>query len=179
MDTRTPTTSANAQYTEQLGVASKRANAQTEAQGRFLVRDDRPKGTAAPLTPLDGILDRMNDLGRFQVSVLASTDGLPIATARSRSDPEATAAIVALLQSVSTQARAQLGMGDLDEVTVLARDRTRLACRYFIADGEELILAVLVEPDGYYRSATSWAIREIEALWNRRHQRKRHRTFGL
>jgi predicted regulator of Ras-like GTPase activity (Roadblock/LC7/MglB family) len=163
---------------EKAGELGMSGEYRTEAEDRPMNRDEHSVTAPAPLTPLDDILDRMNDLGCFQVSVLASTEGLPIATARSRGDPEATAAIVALLQSVSTQAREQLGMGELDVVTVVARDHMRLACRYFSADGEELILAVMVEPGGYHRSATGWAIREIEALWNRRHQRKRHRTFG-
>jgi len=126
----------------------------------------------AQATPFDHILEKMASLGHFRAVVLASTGGLPIATASPSGQPDVTAAMVALLQGVSRETREQLGLPDLDEVTIVARDRTRLVCRYFTIGDEDLILAVIVEPNGYYRSATAWAMREIDALWNRSKRRK-------
>ena len=146
----------------------------TNMEGERITRDEQHSIAAVPQTPLDEVLHRMNSLGRFRAAVLASTEGLPIATACSHGDPDVTAAMVALLRTVSKEAREQLGMGELDEVTIQVRDRTRLVCRCFAADGEELILAVIVEPDGYYRSATAWAMREIDATWNPQRKRRRY-----
>jgi predicted regulator of Ras-like GTPase activity (Roadblock/LC7/MglB family) len=123
---------------------------------------------AAPLlgmTSFEEVLHRMNELGRFKASVLASNDGLPIATAPSVYDADTAAAIVALLQRVSKEARDQLDMAEVDEVTIFDRDRIRLVCRYMVVDAEKLILAVMVPPNRYHRRLTNWAMREIEAAW--------------
>ncbi len=122
---------------------------------------------AAPFepTPFEEVLQKMNDQGHFRAAVLAGKDGLPIATVSSIYDTDTAAAMVALLQSVSKEAREQLGMAEMDEVTIFDRDRMRLVCRYLIVDGEELILAVIVPPNRYYRRLTTWAMREIQKLW--------------
>jgi len=117
------------------------------------------------MTVLDDILQKMNGMGRFQAAILASSEGLPIAGASSAGDASVTAAMVALLQGVGKQTRQQLGLAELDEMILTSRDRRRLVCRYFAVDADELILAVMVEPGGYYRNATSWAMREIDATW--------------
>ena len=117
------------------------------------------------MSVLDDILVKMNEKGRFGVAVLASSEGLTVAKASSAEDTEVAAAMAAVLQRVGKQVREPLGMAELEELVLLARDRTRLICRYFLVGSEELILAVMVEPNAYYRSATSWAMREIEAAW--------------
>jgi len=127
------------------------------------------------MTVLDDILQKMNGLGRFQAAILASSEGLPIANASSSDDAGVTAAMVALLQGVGKQTRQQLGLAELDEMILTSRDRRRLVCRYFAVDGDELILAVMVEPGGYYRQATSWAMREVDAAWRSRSEVERPR----
>lgn len=124
---------------------------------------------AAPLrmTSFEKVLQRMNDQGHFKAAVLASNDGLPIATAPSVYDADTAAAIVALLQRVSKEARDQLDMAEVDEVTIFDRDRIRLVCRYMAVDGEKLILAVMVPPNRYHRHVTNWAMREIKAAWRK------------
>jgi len=117
------------------------------------------------MTALDDILQKMNVMGHFQATILASSEGLPIASASSTDDASVTAAMVALLRGVGKQTREQLGLAELDEMILTSRDRRRLVCRYFTVDGDELILAVMVEPGGYYRQATSWAMREVDAAW--------------
>ncbi len=113
----------------------------------------------------DEALQNMIDRGQLEGAVLASSDGLPIATVPSAYDAETAAAMVALLQSVSNEAHDQLGMSGVDEVTVVGRDRRRLVCRYLQIDGEELILALMVPANRYYRRISNRAIKEIKAVW--------------
>ena len=75
--------------------------------------------------------------------------------------------MVALLQKVSKEARQELGMAELDEVTVFDRAGTRLVCRFFSLDGEDLILALMVSPKARYRRASTWAIRQFHDLCRR------------
>lgn len=117
-------------------------------------------------TSFEETLEKINKDGRFQASVLASSDGLPVARAPSEYDPEITAAMVALLRSVAQQTQDQVGMGRLDEVSVRADDRLRLICRCFEIDGEDFILAVVVpSQQRFYRQETNRAIRELRLAW--------------
>jgi predicted regulator of Ras-like GTPase activity (Roadblock/LC7/MglB family) len=110
-------------------------------------------------------LERINTEGGFEASILASSDGLPIATAPSGYDTDTTAAMVALLRTVARETQDQVGMAQLDEVSALAGDRIRLVCRYFRADDEDFILAVVVPPRRCYRRLTNRAIKEITEAW--------------
>jgi predicted regulator of Ras-like GTPase activity (Roadblock/LC7/MglB family) len=112
-------------------------------------------------------LERINHEGQFEASVLATSDGLPIATAPSGHDTDITAAMVALLNSVAQQTQDNVGMAALDEVSVRASDHIRLVCRSFQIDGEDLILAVVVPREQrYYRQLTNRAIRELTLTWH-------------
>lgn len=112
-------------------------------------------------------LKRINLEGQFEASVLATSDGLPIATAPSGYDTDVTAAMVALLKSVAQQTQDNVGMAALDEVSVRARDHIRLVCRSFQINGEDLILAVVVPREQrYYRQLTNRAIRELTLTWH-------------
>ena len=127
--------------------------------------DNQHEAALFGLPPFEEVLQKMNDQGHFKAAVLASNDGLPIATVPSSYDTDTTAAMVALLQRVSKEARGQLGMAEVDEVTIFDHDRIRLVCRYLVVDGEELTLTVMVPPNWYHRRLTNWAMREIEAAW--------------
>lgn len=117
-------------------------------------------------TTFEQTLEKINSEGNFRASVLASSDGLPIAAAASPYDAELTAAMVALLRSVAQQTRRQVGMAQLDEVSVRASDRLRLICRCFQMDGEDFILAVVVPSrQRYYRRQTNRAVRELRLAW--------------
>ena len=117
-------------------------------------------------TTFEQTLDQINREGNFAASVLASSDGLPIASAPSAYDPELTAAMAGLLRSVAQQTRNQVGMTQLDEVSLRASDRLRLICRCFQIDGEDYILAVLVPREQRdYRQTTNRAMRELRAAW--------------
>lgn len=137
---------------------------------------DSQRQATSNITSFEQVLDGLSKEGHFQVAVLASGEGLPIATTQSdpagvgsgtRPDAELTAAMVALLQKVSKEARQELGMAELDEVTVLDRERTRLVCRFFSIDGEDLILALMVSPKARYRRVSTQAISQLHGLYRR------------
>jgi predicted regulator of Ras-like GTPase activity (Roadblock/LC7/MglB family) len=115
-------------------------------------------------TSLKEILYEMHTRGKFQVSVLTSVDGLPIAAAPADYDSDLTAAIVALLQRVSNDARSGLKMAEVDELTIRDRNHIRLVCRYLVIGRERLILAAMVPPGRPYRRVTNRAVRQIEQL---------------
>jgi predicted regulator of Ras-like GTPase activity (Roadblock/LC7/MglB family) len=110
------------------------------------------------------ILSAMNEAGGFVVSVLTSLEGLPIATVPADYSSDLAAAMVALLQRASSDAQGQLGMAEVDEVTIRDCQRVRLVCRYFTVEKERLILAAMVPPGRYYRQATNRAIEQIKRL---------------
>jgi predicted regulator of Ras-like GTPase activity (Roadblock/LC7/MglB family) len=109
----------------------------------------------------------MVDEGDFVGAVLATADGLPIASASSREEAEVTSAMVAMLSRVSREAKKQLGMADVDEVVIRDRDRYRLVCRTLSVGEEELLLAVRVPARRYHRRATNRAMRRIQRAWQR------------
>lgn len=119
-----------------------------------------------PKVTFEETLERINREGNFEASVLATPDGLPIATAPAGYDSDVTAAMVALLKSVAQQTQDHVGMAPLDEVSVRASDHIRLVCRYFRVDGEDFILAVVVPREQrYHRQLTNRAIRELTLTW--------------
>jgi predicted regulator of Ras-like GTPase activity (Roadblock/LC7/MglB family) len=111
------------------------------------------------------ILQELNRDGDFKAAVLSTTEGLSLASAPAGYEDEMAAAMVALLNKVARQARQQLNLAQVDELSLVGDDRTRLACRYFSLDGQDLVLAVLVPSDHYYRRRTNQAIREIRQSW--------------
>jgi predicted regulator of Ras-like GTPase activity (Roadblock/LC7/MglB family) len=109
-------------------------------------------------------LQTMNEAGKFQAAVLTSGEGLPIITVPTNYDSHVAAAIVAMLRRISDRAENQLGMAEVDEVTIRGHDRVRLVCRYLPAGEEKLILAVIVPPGHSYRRVTNRAVRQITRL---------------
>jgi predicted regulator of Ras-like GTPase activity (Roadblock/LC7/MglB family) len=126
---------------------------------------DNPRQPAVTMpTPIERVLREMNRAGEFQASLLTSAEGLPIATAPANCDSDVTAAMVALVQRASYDAQSQLGMADVDEVTIRDRDRIRLVCRYIAVGSERLILATMVPPGHSYRRVTNLTVRRIRRL---------------
>ena len=117
-------------------------------------------------TKFEQILTELSEVGSFDAAILATSDGLPIATSPSSLDAQLTAAMVSMLRKVSKDARAELGMDELDEVSLYDRRRSRLACRFFNVDQEELILALLVREGARYRRISAHAIRQIQQAWS-------------
>lgn len=116
----------------------------------------------------DEILKQMNTAGHFSASVLASQDGLAIASAPMPSpyDADTMAAMVSMVKDFILQTQTRLGLAEVDEVSMVVGDRSRLVCRYFTADGEQpFVLAVVTPPNATYRRVTTRAVREIQAAW--------------
>jgi predicted regulator of Ras-like GTPase activity (Roadblock/LC7/MglB family) len=111
------------------------------------------------------ILQEMNEQGRFKASVLVSAEGLPISSVASPFDTDIIAAMVALLKVTIEQARENIGLDEVDEVSLVQGDRMRLICRCFVAGDEELILAVIAPPFQTYRRLTNRAISRIRQAW--------------
>lgn len=113
------------------------------------------------------ILRQMNKEGSFIASVLASEDGLPIASAPKPSpyDADTIAAMVTLVKDFIQQAQTHIGLANVDEVSMIVEDHSRLVCRYFAAGKQSFVLAVLVPSHQSYRRITSRAVREIQTLW--------------
>lgn len=114
------------------------------------------------------ILQDINAEGEFVASVLASEDGLPIASAPTPApyDAETIAAMVTLVKDFITQAQTRIGLAEVDEVSIIVGDRSRLVCRYFTAGSQSFVLTVLAPPNQSYRRLTTRAVREIQAQWN-------------
>jgi predicted regulator of Ras-like GTPase activity (Roadblock/LC7/MglB family) len=111
-------------------------------------------------------LQAMNEAGQFEAAVLTSAEGLPIITIPTNYDSHVAAALVAMLRKISDRAENQLGMAEVDEVTIYGHDRIRLVCRYIPSmDGKNrLMLAVMVPPGQSYRRVTNRAVRQIRHL---------------
>ena len=119
------------------------------------------------LSAFEKILMALNAEGKFTASVLVSQDGLPVASAPTPSplDAETMAAMVAMVKDFILQTQERLGLAEVDEVSMVVGDRSRLVCRYFSADHQPFVLAVFAPPNVSYRRATSHAVREIQTAW--------------
>lgn len=126
-------------------------------------RTDKP--TTDQQGHLDQVLREMNDAGHFKASVLVSGDGLPLSSVSSPFDTEMLAATVALVGDTIEQARANIGLDELDEVSVVQADKMRLICRHFSIGEENVILAAIAPPHRTYRRLTNRAIRTIQRAW--------------
>lgn len=127
--------------------------------------ESRTTGCKTGETPrrcVERTLEAMNANGHFDAAVLATMDGLPVATVPPSFNPETAAAMVALVKGVINRARTQLHLAEVDEVSLVDSNRKRLVCRYFSHDGEDFILAIVALPDHCYRRVTSQAIRAIK-----------------
>jgi predicted regulator of Ras-like GTPase activity (Roadblock/LC7/MglB family) len=116
---------------------------------------------------INQLLAQMNAEAGFPLSVLADSQGLPIAWAASEEiDAERQSAVVAMVQKAALQVSKQLGMAEADEISFFDANGQHLVCRPFQADDHSLILAVIVpDRDHTYRRATSHAVAEIKRIW--------------
>ncbi len=114
------------------------------------------------------LLAQMNQAGHFTAAVLASDDGLPVASAPTPSpyDSDTIAAMVTMVKDFIKQTQTRLGLADVDEVAIFVNDRSRLICRYFDAGAHPLVLTVLAPPHVSYRRVMSRAIKEIRKVWS-------------
>lgn len=118
-----------------------------------------------PPSPFEEILMRINEEGGFTASVLASDDGLPVAVAPASPpyDADTIAAMVTLVKSFVRETQTRLGLAQVDEMSWVVADRSRLICRYFSALNKSFVLTILTSPGTSYRRLTTKAIRQIIA----------------
>ena len=129
-----------------------------------MIEKNRHGGGNTPLTFVE-ILNDMNQEGGFSRSVLATSEGLPIASAPVNPDSELVSAMVAMLQQAASETRNQFQLPPIDEFTIRAENKLHLICRMIKIDSDMMILGVVVPPGQLYRRVTNKAITRIrEAL---------------
>jgi predicted regulator of Ras-like GTPase activity (Roadblock/LC7/MglB family) len=115
---------------------------------------------------LEGILGQIITAGSYEAALLSDSDGLLLATVATDDAAGMMAAMTALLRQSASQAREQLQMAQVDELSLVADDRFRLVCRFFQTDtGQILGLTLVVPPDHSYRRITNSAISRIKRVW--------------
>ncbi len=112
------------------------------------------------------ILFAMNKEGNFEAAMLSMKDGLPLASSPAHYEDDRAAAMVTLLNETVKRINHQLNLSQVDEISIVGDDRTRLVCRYFVIGGNELLLTVLAPPDQSYRRLTNKVIKDVERLWS-------------
>ena len=110
------------------------------------------------------ILEEMNRSGGFTRSVLATSEGLPIASSPQNPDMELASAMIALLQQVSAETQDHLGMKPVDEVVIRTQDHVHLVCRTINSGSDWLSLCAVVPPGHVYRRVTNRAVRRIRQV---------------
>ncbi|MGB2955165.1 MAG: roadblock/LC7 domain-containing protein [Anaerolineales bacterium] len=117
-------------------------------------------GGNTPLSFVE-ILNDMNQEGGFSRSVLATSEGLPIASAPVNPDSELASAMVAMLQQATSETRNQFQLPPIDEFTIRTENQLHLVCRMIKIDNDTVILGVIVPPGQLYRRVTNRAINRI------------------
>lgn len=115
------------------------------------------------------ILQDLNKAGSFVASIIASHEGLPVAVAPTPPlhDPDTIAAMVTMVKEFIQQTQVRLSLAEVDEVSIVVRDRSRIVCRYFDLEGQSFVLVVLTSPNASYRRLSNAAIREIQRSWQK------------
>jgi predicted regulator of Ras-like GTPase activity (Roadblock/LC7/MglB family) len=111
------------------------------------------------------ILNKMNKEGKFEAAVLSVKDGMPLASSPAHYEDEMAAAMVTLLNEAAHKINKELNLSQMDEISIVGDDRTRLVCRYFAVNGRELLLTILTPPDQAYRRLTNQTIKKIKDIW--------------
>jgi predicted regulator of Ras-like GTPase activity (Roadblock/LC7/MglB family) len=128
----------------------------------FVIDDSHSRG--GDYTPFSEILEEMNREGGFARSVLATSEGLPIASCPMQPDHELASAMIAMLQQAGAETQDHLNLAAVDEVTIRTEDSMRLVCRRIQSGGDWICLCALVPAGSYYRRATNRAVRRITEI---------------
>jgi predicted regulator of Ras-like GTPase activity (Roadblock/LC7/MglB family) len=110
------------------------------------------------------ILQEMNREGGFSRSVLATSEGLSIASAPMDPDHDLASAMIAMLQKVGVETQDQLDLAPVDEVTIRTEKSEHLVCRTITYGGDWVCLCAVVPPGQAYRRATNRAVRRIQLM---------------
>jgi hypothetical protein len=118
-------------------------------------------------TVLEEILTRIITTGDYEAALLSDSDGLVLARAAADDTALMMAAITAVLREAATQARRQLDLAYINELSLVGDDRFRVVCRFFKTPTKQpLSLTVVVPPDQAYRRLTNQAITQIIEAWS-------------
>ena len=128
-----------------------------------MIDKNQSRGGSEPGT-FGEILQEMNQEGGFSRSVLATSEGLSIASAPMQPDHELASAMIAMLQKVGVETQDHLNLAPVDEVTIRTADNEHLVCRTIATDGDWICLCAVVPPGHYYRRATNRAVRRIQEM---------------
>ena len=127
-----------------------------------MTEDSHPAGEN--IRPCSDILKEMNVEGGFDRSVLATSEGLPIASFPMQPDHELASAMIAMLGQVSAETQDYLELAEVDEVTIRTEDRKHLVCRRIQSGTDWICLCALVPAGSHYRRATNRAVRRIRDM---------------
>ena len=111
-------------------------------------------------TALQRALRKMIQEGQFRAAVVASIDGLPLATAGRSADKELMAGVAAWLKEYAERTHVSL-----DEIVARDSQGNCFVSRYFNVGDDPLLLAVKAPPGQPHRRLTNKAIREIKRVW--------------
>ena len=111
-------------------------------------------------TALQRALREMVQEGQFRAAVVASIDGLPLATAGRSADKELMAGVAAWLKEYAERTHVSL-----DEIVARDSQGNCFVSRYFSVGDDPLLLAVKVPPGQPHRRLTNKAIRDIKRVW--------------
>ena len=111
------------------------------------------------------ILNMMNEKGNFDAAVLSMRDGLPLASSPTHYEDDIAAVMVTLLNDAAQKINQELNLSQMDEISIVGDDRTRLVCRYFSVDSSDFLLTVMTPPDRAYRRLTNQTIKDIKRIW--------------
>jgi len=111
------------------------------------------------------VLQSLNAMGGYLVTVLTDADGLVLASAPAPGwDADKQAGVVALIQRAARQAQ-MVSLGLTDEISIRDVNGRRLICRLFEVDGKTLLLSILADEGKPYRRLTNAAVRGIRRVW--------------
>jgi predicted regulator of Ras-like GTPase activity (Roadblock/LC7/MglB family) len=128
------------------------------------VNENQPSSERRTSASFVDILEEMNLEGGFARSVLATSEGLPIASAPMRPDHELASAMIAMLQRVSLETQDHLELAPVDEVTIRTEESVHLVCRIIPFGEDRICLCALVPAGQVYRRATNRAVRRIKEV---------------
>lgn len=115
-------------------------------------------------TEISKILVEINEKGKFLASIVTDREGFPIASASTaKHSPEIQAALVGIIQRVTSQASEQLGISATTEFSLFDANGNLFVCRPFTASGIDMVLAFLIPgKDQSYRRLMAQTIAAIQ-----------------
>jgi len=110
---------------------------------------------------IEDILSALIHDGSFTSAVVASKQGLPLATVGS-TDTTLLAAVAASMKDLAERAHQSL-----TEITTRNESGEQIVIRYFTVDTDLLLLSVKMRAGRSYRRLTNRAIRKIQHVWEK------------